>query len=243
MRKILTLLTIAILSQFSGCRKLADHFFHVDTSVIKSCRIVKIYHGDRTGIVYYNDHNDPDSVIFDVPYGSSGASYFYFIYNDHHQLIEYREDYHREPPGNYYYKHTYVYNNGIIQTDTTRVRQSGAWTELRTLHYDLNRRIIKEDRRIIEMEGQIVDDEVEPFKYTYDIAGNLEGQPNTYDDKINFLRTNKIWMFTQRNYSMNNPVGATAYNDQGLPLGFQPGSEPQFLFGTLVGIDYECEGK
>ncbi len=66
--------------------------------------------------------------------------------------------------------------------------------------------------------------------YTYNQDGNLDGI--LYDDKINFHRTNKIWMFLDRDYSVNNPVNANySYNDFNLPVKivYSPGSSNTFL--------------
>jgi hypothetical protein len=55
------------------------------------------------------------------------------------------------------------------------------------------------------------------FTYVYDAAGDMvqpSGQPSaTYDDKINPLQTNNVWMFLSLNYSVHNAV---AYN--GIPF-------------------------
>ncbi|HEV2352775.1 MAG TPA: hypothetical protein VGR89_00895 [Puia sp.] len=61
---------------------------------------------------------------------------------------------------------------------------------------------------------------------SYDSRGNLILEGITYDDKINPLRTNPVWMFLFDNYSMNNPYLVYAinnikleYNSVGLPTG------------------------
>ncbi|HEY6956635.1 MAG TPA: hypothetical protein VI385_15395, partial [Flavisolibacter sp.] len=51
--------------------------------------------------------------------------------------------------------------------------------------------------------------------YSYDVNGNLEG--NQYDQNLNPHRTNKIWMFLDRDYSVNNPFVADSYNAHKLP--------------------------
>lgn len=54
--------------------------------------------------------------------------------------------------------------------------------------------------------------------YSYDASGNKTG--NSYDNKVNFHQTNKIWMFLDREYSVNNPVTSASYtyNSTGLPV-------------------------
>ena len=57
--------------------------------------------------------------------------------------------------------------------------------------------------------------------YSYDEQGNLAGIP--HDNKINYHRTNKIWMFIDRDYSLNNPATASyTYNSAGLPTEIVP---------------------
>ena len=56
--------------------------------------------------------------------------------------------------------------------------------------------------------------------YEYDAAENLvypPGVPVTYDHNVNAHRTNDIWMFLARDYSMNNPFIADAYNPTNFP--------------------------
>lgn len=87
--------------------------------------------------------------------------------------------------------------------------------------------------------------------YTYDANGDLEDQGATYDDKINFHRTNKVWMLVDDQYSVNNPFPIDAYNGYGLPVKFNsilnnnpyPNYYP-ILFGLIFGqtvITYDCD--
>jgi hypothetical protein len=250
MKNIITIIAVAIslMVPFGGCKKFVDHVLHNDTNDIEHCRIAKVFlihefiDSIQTGIVYYNDHNDPDSVIFDFPGSSLGPALFYFVYDADHRLIEYRADYSREP-GDFYIKHTYVYSGGIIVVDTTRAQVSGSGVEVHTLQYDLNGRVVREDRKVIEIDHLPVNEDAEPFVFSYDASGNLAGDVFAYDNKVNFMRTNKVWMFTERNYSMNNRKGATSYNDHGLPLTFQEEHRPYFLNYGPIALEYDCSGK
>ena len=83
-------------------------------------------------------------------------------------------------------------------------------------------------------------------KYAYDANGNLVGR--TYDNKTNIHRTNRIWMFLDRDYSVNNPFPASDYNRSGLPTYFRftyPGSYYlKFLaFFSEATITYDCGKK
>jgi hypothetical protein len=59
----------------------------------------------------------------------------------------------------------------------------------------------------------------------------------SYDNKINPRRTNKIWMFVDKDYSANNPIpGPTAYNELGLPL-----NNITFLGNHATEVFYDCK--
>ncbi|MBW8684253.1 hypothetical protein [Chitinophaga rhizophila] len=96
--------------------------------------------------------------------------------------------------------------------------------------------------------------------YEYNSQGNLERQITVYnehgtidtvyypryDNKINFLRTNKVWQFLTRDYSQNNTFPADSYNKYGLPLQFASanrGTRKFFLDVeyTDLKITYKCK--
>lgn len=247
MKKIiqLTFLVLLFIILFSGCRKIYDHIFNQDTFVVTGCRISKIVSinefgsGVHTGIVYYNEHNNPDSIIFDFEGSSAGVSQFYFIYDAEHRLIEYRSDYSNQP-GDYYVRHTYAYEHGIVVRDTTRAQIAGQATEVGNVHYDASGRIVKVTNHLIEIDHSPADEQTDPYIYEYDADGNRFGATIEYDDKISFLRTNKVWMFTLRNYSMNNLAGATSYNEHGLPTAFAEDKTPYFHVYLVNALEYQC---
>ena len=57
----------------------------------------------------------------------------------------------------------------------------------------------------------------------------------SYDTKIHLRRTNKMWMFIDRNYSVNNPFTAASYNSYGLPLMFDG---RQYLQGLITLVPF-----
>ena len=220
------------------------------TSQAKKCRIVSftqnnvpIGSGSRTVDVYYNRHGDIDSMIADVATGSLGAHLFYFTYDNNHRLIAYREDAGESYP--YQEVHTYAYEKGRIVRDSVRIYPDGTSTDVKTLQYDRQGRVIKESRLIINDDGTVVDN-IEPLIFSYNDEGNLVFGSATCDDGVNFLTTSEQLMFTQRDYSRNNRLGATAYNDSGLPLGFVEGIPATYgpssllSFGLPVEIEYDC---
>jgi len=70
--------------------------------------------------------------------------------------------------------------------------------------------------RLISLKFTQDDGNLVTFNFSYDANGNLTGR--AYDDKINFRRTSKLWMFLSCDYSVNNPLTATyRCNRLGLP--------------------------
>jgi hypothetical protein len=243
---LISIIIMMLLIPFSSCQKIIDRIFNHHPEPLYNCTITQVkqsidggVENIRTGIVYNNQHGDPDSVIFDIETGSAGAHLFYFKYDAAHRLVEYSGWYSRRE-GDYYFLHHYGYEGNKIIYDTTQWQQAGKWTRMGILEYDAQDRVIKENFRdtlLDDVPGTSSD--FPPATYSYDANGNLTGA--TYDNKINFLRTNNVWMFTQRNYSKNNPEGATGYNDRDLPLGFTTGHGVSFLqFSGPDEITYDC---
>ena len=79
--------------------------------------------------------------------------------------------------------------------------------------------------------------------YEYDKRGNLVIADATYDKKTSIYRTHAIWMFLNRNYSLNNPVVATSYNANGLPLTFTNGISFFESSIDIKSIDYNCTSE
>ncbi len=244
-----SILALCALIQLSGCNKVFDKVF--DDHKAKKCKITSFTQnifpsGTRTLQFYYNHHGDIDSIIGDVATGSLGAHLFYFTYDNSHRLIRYVEDAGAlYPPA--LEVHTYAYENGRIVRDSVRYPLNDNNTVVvRTLQYDSYGRIANQSQKILEENGDVI---VDPNQlvFTYDPDGNLIHEGATYDDKVNFLLTNKYLIFTQRDYSRNNRLGATSYNNRGLPLGFAPGIHaiygPSSLlsFGLPIQINYACD--
>lgn len=249
MKKILSLSAkLAVLFgifQLTACQKYVDKYFPGNDKE-KLCQIKTIEQPDpidggsfRTGTFYYNQKGNPDSVIFDE--GFAVAKLHYFYYGQNHKLVAY-DSYYDEDPENYFTKHKYVYEGGRIVRDTAWIRQAGFATIVSYLTYDNKGRIIKEDRTWIEADGQPVNEVLDPIIYTYDANGNLVKNGMQYDDKVSFYRTSGIWMFIERNYSVNNLVGASGYNNYGLPTGFGSTDHVKFLgYDEPTVIEYQCK--
>lgn len=108
-----------------------------------------------------------------------------------------------------------------------------------TYEYDSKNRVSKYTWGFINNSYKFVSN------YSYDADGNLVGTP--HDNQINLHRTNKVWMFIDQDYSVNNPLTAAyTYNTQGLPVNIVPtvGTE-MYFFSSLeydkANVEYTCK--
>lgn len=247
-KKSLGVLALSTILLFSSCKKFIDKYFPGHGNDKETCRITEVSQMsfvaeiNRTGKFHYSK-GLLDSVTFDIFMGSSGAQFYYFKYDNNKRLIEYSADYSREP-GDYYIRHKYVYSDNKIIRDTMFVREAGTYTQVKELEYDSQGRVIKEDVVLIEADGVPQNEPQEPNIYEYNEDGNLvqEEYMDAYDDKVNFLRTNPVLQFVQRNYSKNNRIPANSYNEDGLPLSFDVAPIGGFLQWPLpIAIKYKCD--
>jgi hypothetical protein len=239
---------VIILFQLASCRKIVDKIFKKPDGDIKFCNIKKVtlqatpLSDPYTYEFTYNALGDPVKAITDDP-GTSRPN-FYFRYDDENRLTDYIGLYEN---GQYESWHKYGYDaSGLAVKDTQWVfgtfgpepdPASFSITE-HTYEYDALKRIVK--RTSVDLIGGGAPDVT---TYTYDAEGNLA--PGTYDDHVNFHRTNRIWMFVDRDYSKNLPIPAVSYNSWDLPLEFDTFATPttyNFL-GQAVNIssfEYAC---
>jgi hypothetical protein len=144
--------------------------------------------------------------------------------------------------------HRYGYSaNGKIIRDTLEYATLTEFSQIThsmseyRLEYDSKGRIVKESGTMFEKNFVPVNEDLGTRVYSYDKKGNLVlPRESKYDHKKNFLRTHEIWMLITRNHSVNNPVGATGYNQYDLPLGFSKSVPGLELFSTPLNIVYEC---
>lgn len=189
----------------------------------------------RYGTFYYTPDGRPMSVIFEDPVNLSTGSH-QFEYDNQRRLIRYfvafgiaRDIY-----------HTYGYKGGRISVDTLHSELGPPFTQISQLTYDNKGRIVKEDIEVTQRDDMPVSEHT-TIKYEYDANGNLVSPLVTeYDNNVNYLRTNPIWMFLHRNYSRNNHQGVIGYNSQRLPLGFTTSLFGFLRFGEPEELSYTC---
>ena len=190
----------------------------------------------------YNSNNDPVSV--NSPQVSTGNPNLVFKYDDKCRLIEYSGLY---TNGLFEFVHKYGYTHNRITIDTqyvfgTYATLSGYYgLRYKYLSYDHLDRIVQ-DSEVFVLPGAMIN----VINYSYDASGNLING-KTYDTKLNPHRTNKVWMFVDRDYSVNNSVAAATYNSSGLPTSFTPPTSTfdlafgyVFYFGSTQ-IFYDCK--
>jgi len=235
-----------------GCKKAVEAFEDglVDC---RACNIqqISVASMDELGtdtVVYrfsYNAAGDPVTVKNTAV--STGNPNVVFRYDRSGRLLEMIRPYEN---GSYETWTKYFYNTrGQIVRDTQYIfgsyvdsvpvgfLQYGYWTH--HFMYDMFDRVVgRIDSAFFS--GNLY---VTPWNFQYDAAGNLVAPGVVYDTDLNFLRTNRVWMFVCNNYSVNNGFQATAYNAHKLPLSFNGVYETMGPVVTASGkfqIKYGC---
>lgn len=237
MIKYFTLLLVASgLFVFYGCRKNDLRF----KDPAQRCRIQTMTGLLGEQVIHrkfnYDEFGNPVSVVYLETEDGTGTPSFNFYYNDKHQLIRYSG----------YSGHLLSYNSiGQVIIDSASYYYTGGDARYEhKFYYDFYGRISKVVSKfyydVYESEdaGSITTNH-----YKYDARGNLIIPGVTYDHKTNLSRTNPIWQFINRDYSINNAVKATSYNSAGLPLTYE--EDNRFLESSIFiqTVDYDCSAN
>lgn len=263
-RQLLCLILIVL--TIVSCNKVAEFLRSSKDGDIKYCNIktVKFIYDNKTKIatISYNAHGYPVSAILDAIETGLPNRYYYYDKKDRlvteigdylNGIYQYYRKYQHDAKGRIISDSTYA--NGRLSPDQIMI-DSFLYTTS-TYHYDKYDRIIKYTQRFnFNPPGRPI-----AWFYEYDQDGNLSGtgagaadEPPVieplnlqYDNKINPNRTNKIWMFLNRDYSVNNSFVATSYNQNKLPLKInygERGQGPYTFFGIGMGnaeFTYMCK--
>jgi len=195
----------------------------------------------------YNKWGNPIKV--DVTNVGTGNPIYEFKYDGQQRLIQTIAFYSN---GAIDFLQKYKYdNNNLISSDSTYYNgtygvsgpENFFGKGIDIYGYDANRRLI------------LVTSHITAFGFTntliknflYDADGNLSGF--NHDLKMNINRTNKVWMFLNRNYSVNNTFVADSYNNSGLPtkIPFAQTNSSDIFLGLNLGaynsseVDYQCK--
>ncbi len=241
---------------FSGCKKLLDYIGeHPGQGGSSYCAIKEfaykgLFLNADTLRFAYNGAGNPVSVIRRVP--RTGAPNFFFQYDKKnrltdlvgsygptvHDVLEIWNIYFYDAAGRIVKDSVYFFPE-IVDGHPTAGEFGSAWVIL--YEYDTKDRVSKTS-------AVFSPDFSQDETFSYDAAGNRTG--DTYDNKVNFHQTNKIWMFLDRDYSVNNPVtkASYTYNSAGLPATVSV-SDGALNFLTIpgegegyvnAGIKYDC---
>jgi len=217
------LLVAVPMSLLLSCQKFMDYF--PKGKPVKHYRIKRIvfqtYNSMYDGNFYYNKWGDPDSVKFG--FVATGHPNLYFKYNHKRQLTELREFY---EVSLYEQWHRFGYTGDQITTDTNYVFGSQESDpephnyynkKIIYFEYDAGGRIIKETYDNIDPEYPSL-----IFLHHYGADGNRTDGfiPPVYDSFLNPHTLHPIWQFMAKDYSVNNPIPAVAYNPVLLPVRF-----------------------
>jgi len=233
-----------------GCNKIWDYIHHPGNTDFKECNIkqVTMYNQYENGYIdtipytfTYNAFGNPVNIT--RPRVGTGNPDYLFKYDKYHRLsemIKYYEGYHGyETWDKFYYnnKSQIVRDSGYgFGSIVDSVPQPSIGSGTIDFAYDTEGRIKME---IDSFYFRGVLSFARPILYTYDAKGNLEGA--SYDDKLSMYRTNSVWMFITRDYSINNRFIAKQYNEHGLPLDFSENFNPLLpIPSTETKVVYSC---
>lgn len=247
MKKNFTPFLAIAIALLSGCQKNDEWLIHKPNADVKQCAILRIMYpaGEGNDVLEFSYNSVGDPVSISRQLGThTGYPNFVFRYDEKNRLTDFIATYNNNTTAEYW--HRYFYDSrGDIILDSSYIfpRTENGFPEnafmrgLTFYTYDHKRRIIR-DSTIFSSGSSTV------HSYAYDADGNKVG--STYDDKINVNRTNEIWMFLNRDYSVNNPFKADSYTASGFPSSLNlssHGSSLGFLGNnfTVAQITYACD--
>ena len=231
-----------------SCEKTETKVFRDNKAEVKKCSVTQIIYSSSFGIkdtmvFAYNSFGDPITITH-LPFPNTGAPNYVFKYDKKKRLTEMLGLYTDGSSGLFWHKYFYENpgNSNIVVDSTYFFPQfeNGALTwyygaSASYLTYDKAGRIIK-DSTTYQGTSRV-------DNYVYDANGNLSGR--NYDDRTNINQTHTIWMFVNRDYSVNNPFVADSYNSAGLPTRFNfslEGGYVKFLqIFQEATISYGCQ--
>lgn len=228
-RIVAACMVVVLVSQLMSCEKVADIIKNPDGNAqIKHCNIKKIttqYAGKE--YVYdfmYNAQGDP--VRINSSAASLGLRSLVFEYDNKKRLKYYYEEPATPQPGNeFLFLHRFSYDShkriiadSVFAAGTFADLANGTYGpfSINYFEYDQFNRVSK----VAEVSYPGSGAEITNYTtYAYDNKGNLVKDPAVaYDNKTSLRRTNGVWMFLARDYSLNNAFTAPQYNQHGLPL-------------------------
>lgn len=259
MKKNYRAILLVVLLPLAGCHLIdVKDIIHHPDKVPQLCDIKRLTYaipfgefGTATTVFYYNKWGNPDSITSN--FSSTGHPYrHYFRYDQQRRLKEYLSVY-ANGFFQQYSRYEYDNKNRIIADSSYAFGQVINGQIIPTVNISYHfRHLYYYDAydRMIRVE-YFVGGNTAPylFNYAFNAQGNVsdpDGSFGAYDNKANINRTHKIWMFLNRDYSINNRVYGTLppaadYNKYGLPVKL-PNSTNFLGLSLLDGrATYDCK--
>lgn len=206
----------------AGIFQRVEHMSHIKDSI-----------SGYTWDFVYNKYQDPEAIITNVV--SDGNPNQYFLYDSQRRMVQYIRMFSFENSFETFREFVYdpIKRNRIIR-DTGYLfgrivhGRPVEYTQkmLRRYWYDSLDRVIQERWNLLE--PQYPDSMT--FTYQYDQRGNLIRNGVEYDDKVNIHRASRVFMFLDRDYSINNPFRSRAYTRKGMPKHIERGLHNERYF-------------
>jgi hypothetical protein len=236
----------------SSCYKIYDFVKQHPGEEVNTCRIKLLYQGTDTVTIHYNSAGDPIDMIKNRQ-DASWQSDKVFKYDKSHRLT----DYEWATKGSNYRLiwHRYGYPKKSIVTDSlfTYISDGSGPNPPKENFSNLAIDSLDAEGRIVKL----LQDPYSSFAYTasyaYNAKGNIDLPYAVYDNQLSILHTNTVWMFLNRDYSVNNRLNnegglltVTNYNQAGLPLDFTiaPGNHGSDVLFVIVyqklQVAYDC---
>lgn len=239
----------------SSCQKIMEYYsLNSTTTAPPTCRIKSyssLYYESQTSTkIKYDSTGRPVQITYSAEWLPGGKAIEKLYYDSlgrlslHQPFIE---------MGN---KRKYVYE-GASSTplrDTATDFQGKKYVE--TFKADAAGRIIEEEIRWIYTPPEVQDDfpfETEVHRYYYDVHGNRQANPFDYpwhktirySNKPSLYSLHPVWQLIHRDYSKNGLTNVTEYNENGLPVRFQPDEfaywQPFLDMNQNSVVVYECQ--
>jgi hypothetical protein len=253
---ISVIMASTVMFLYFACSKPETH----PGSGAKCCQIQTLTGDNSIGTITYNAAGNPTRrVRSDV---STGAENYLFRYDSQNRLTDqigvyldgnYGDDFFEWHRFKYDNQNRIIYDSiyvlGLIGDNPLPHPVATTIIVFRSFAYDSQKRIIK------ELYGYDSTNLLSTVKYYYNSQQNLEKKVlinssytdttyfGPYDNKVNLNKTNQVWQFLNRDYSLNNSTVATSYNKYGLPLKFYTSTKGSINFLNVAYVNLEVAYK
>jgi hypothetical protein len=231
-----------------SCQKIHDHVETHPGAEIKPCGISRFICNELYGTyidtlsVSYNAAGDPIRITRPDP--RTGAPNFLFKYKNG-RLSEFIGVYHNGTTTENW--HRYFYDGaGRVMLDSVYIFAEISNDKPTDPFLTYSTTYLYDSRdRIIRLTNNYPEGSTYVEEYQYDANGNRVG--GTYGHEVSFRRSNRIWMFLDRDYSVNDRAVSTDFNAFHLPRKIDLGSASSDVFlGSYFNqatISYLCDAR